>query len=125
SEELSLDLQDQYWRSLLLGCCNSAALLIFMGVFAQRIPALSGLCFVVAATLVILGLHGIIRSTGEWVYERCFGKVPNPGWALALGCFVCLYVACIPVIGWLIALFWSVRGLGGVILQIASNKSQS
>lgn len=124
SEGLSLDLQDHYWKSLLLGLSNSAALFILVGVFSKRAPGLGGLCFVIFALFAFLGLHGIVRSIGEWVLERCFAPTaaPTPFKTIAVGWFVYLYVTCIPIAGWFLGCYWIVRGIGGVVLQLSGRR---
>lgn len=124
SQGLSLDLEEHYWKTTLLGLSNCLALFILMGVFGDRAPGLSGLCLLTLLILAGLGIHGIVRGTGEWVLERCgsiTGEV-TPMKALAVGWFVCVYVACVPVIGWFIGAYWTVRGIGGVILQLAGQR---
>jgi hypothetical protein len=121
SEGLSLDLQDHYWKTLLLGLTNFAALFILAGVLGKRAPALGGLFSLTFLAFAILGLHGIVRSLGDWILERCarVGPAPSPMKSLALGWFVFLYVTCIPILGWVMGCYWITRGMGGVVLQLA------
>lgn len=124
SEGLALDLQDHYWKTLLLGLSNSAALFILVGVFSQRAPGLGGLCFFTFMVFALLGLHGIVRCIGEWVLERCFSPTatPTPFKTIAVGWFVYLYVTCIPIAGWFFGCYWIVRGIGGVVLQLSGRR---
>ncbi|MDF1662334.1 MAG: hypothetical protein P1V97_11210 [Planctomycetota bacterium] len=124
SEGLALDLQDHYWKSLLLGLSNSAALFILVGVFSKRAPGLGALCFFIFMLFAFLGLHGIVRSIGEWVLERCFSPsaTPTPFKTIAVGWFVYLYVTCIPIAGWFLGCYWIARGIGGVVLQLSGRR---
>jgi hypothetical protein len=124
SEGLSLDLQDHYWKTLLLGLCNAVALIILAGVFQKRAPGLASLCSLALLSFMILGLHGIVRSTGDWILENCarLGPTTHALKSIAVGWFVILYVSCIPLIGWFLGCYWIVRGIGGVVLQIAGRR---
>lgn len=124
SEDLALDIQENFWKSLLLGLANGLGLLILAGVLSKPVPAAAALAGLALCLFVVCGLHGAARSVGTRILERVAHKSPpNPIIALALGWFVVLYVSCVPVVGWMFGLSWILRGIGGVVLQVAGRRA--
>lgn len=124
SEDLALDINEHRWKTLFLGLANIVALLVLFGAFEKRVPLLAGLVFLTFISLALAGAHGAARAVGETLLERAGVISGSPLKALAIGWFVVVYVSCVPVIGWFIGAVWLLRGVGGVILQVAGKRSK-
>jgi len=123
SRDLAQDLEDHYWKTLLLGIANGGILFVLAGVAAKGAPPVAFLSSLLLTVMTLLGLHGVARNLGDRLLRQGpQSKPPHPMRALAAGWFVLAYVGCLPFIGWGLAFWWSARGIGGVVLQIAGGR---
>lgn len=116
-------LESHRWKTLLLGAANTVFLGIVFLATAQTVKALAILALVLWWALAFVGSHGLARGLGGRVLGHEPGVAPGPPGdlkALAVGWFVLVFGAAIPVVGLLLGLYWCLRGAGGVVLAVFS-----
>lgn len=116
-------LESHRWKTLLLGAANTVFLGIVFLATAQTVKALAILALVLWGALAFVGSHGLARALGGRVLGHEPGMAPGPPGdlqALAVGWFVLVFGAAIPVLGLLLGLYWCLRGAGGVVLAVFS-----
>jgi hypothetical protein len=109
------------WKTLLLGLVNTFALAVIFGWAEHRAPALAVLALVTWFVSVLMGSHGIARGLGRKVLgldPEDVSAAPNDLRALAVGWFVFAFVAAIPMLGYALLFYWSLRSTGVVVYTL-------
>ena len=112
-------LEAQPLKASLLGAVNTLFLAFLFLVAAKHNSALALLPALVWLVLTLVGSQGIARALGA----RILGREESAGAPadvseLALGWFVMVFAAALPLLGPFLAAYWAVRATGGVILTL-------
>ncbi len=106
-------------KGLVLGAINSAFLLFFAVAIAKPAPPLALLIVLVWLAVALIGSHGLARVVGAAALgRRAADGPPADVKDLAVGWFVLVFAAALPLVGWVLAAYWSVRAVGGVVLTL-------
>ncbi|RMG06895.1 MAG: hypothetical protein D6731_24830 [Planctomycetota bacterium] len=112
-------LEAHRWKTLLLGVLNGCFLLLVGLTFHKAAPALSVLALVVAFALACVGSHGLARGLGARVLGLPPADAPPADLKqTALGWFVLVFALAIPGLGLMLAIYWGLRSMGGVVLAL-------
>jgi hypothetical protein len=113
--------------SFVLGLVNTIFFLLLSGVLAHAGPGgglLSAVFFFAFLFLVLFGLSGkALQIGGRTGALAGFG--PNPLLNLTLGWWTIFFVSLIPFVGWVLALYWGISGVGAVILGTIGDRGGS
>ncbi|MGE0707801.1 MAG: hypothetical protein AB7N76_13175 [Planctomycetota bacterium] len=106
-------------KTIVLGLLNTACLGFVVIAAGQRAPALSVLTLAVWLGMVLVGAHGLSRDLGARVLgrERPAGP-PLDALEAALGWAVLLFASAVPVLGLLLAAYWTIRAAGAAVLGL-------
>ncbi|MHC5035746.1 MAG: hypothetical protein ACYTHM_00390 [Planctomycetota bacterium] len=103
-----------------LGLVNILFVCLLLGALAQGKAVgglLAGLILLAFLMVVVLGLSGRAQNLGSRAMVLAERK-PNVVVNLAIGWWVIFLVGIIPVVGWVLFLYWSISGVGSVLLSI-------
>lgn len=106
-------------RLLVLGLVDTLFLWFVALAIAKPAPAISGLVLLIWLGLAFVGSHGLARALGARVLGRDpRAPAPEDVRQLAVGWFVLTFAAALPLVGLLLAAYWSVRATGAVLLTL-------
>ena len=105
-------------RTLVLGAINTLFFFFVFAALGEHAPKLAALVATLWVMLALVGSHGLARSIGARVLDAPPGTDELK--ALALGWFILCFASALPGLGWLLAIYWSIRATGGVVLTLFS-----
>ncbi len=106
-------------RLLALGVVDTLFLWFVALATAKPAPAISALVLLVWLALAFVGSHGLARALGARVLGRDpHAAAPEDVRQLVVGWFVLTFAAALPLVGLLLAAYWSVRATGAVLLTL-------
>jgi hypothetical protein len=109
------------WFAPFLGGVNvlfTGLLVTALGQTGNGAAGLAGLVVVLAfAGVAVLGLSGKAQTLGARVLATAERR-PNPMTNLAIGWPMLFLVGIIPVVGWVLFAYWTVSGVGGVLVTL-------
>ena len=106
--------------SFILGAVNVVFLLLLIGVLGHAGKgggALAGIFLFIGIFGVLAGMLGRALQIGARA-SAVAGMGDNPVLHLVFGWWTIFFVGIIPVVGWLLALYWAVSGVGSVVLSL-------
>jgi hypothetical protein len=106
--------------SFILGAVNVVFLLLLIGVLGHAGKgggALAGIFLFIGIFGVLAGMLGRALQIGARA-SAVAGMGENPVLHLVFGWWTIFFVGIIPVVGWLLALYWAVSGVGSVVLSL-------
>jgi hypothetical protein len=116
-------------RASILGFVNALVLALVFAGTAERAPPVAHAAFLAFVLLSFVGSHGVARALGARALgapaAESLGAARSEIRELAVGWFVIAYVGCFPVIGWVLGVFWLVRGLGALVLSLGAKVDPS
>ncbi len=119
-ERIRTSIEEKRLFSFVLGLVNSVFLLLLIGVLGKAGGPAGGFAVLFLFALIFLafvGLVGRARQIGGKAAAAA-GFNPNPALSLLMGWGIVFFVGIIPVVGWVIAAYWCVSGVGGVVLSL-------
>lgn len=105
------------WKTLILGIVNTFALAVVFRWSEHRAPPLAVLTFATWCVAILVGGHGIARNVGRAALGVDPDEVLDAAAELrgvALGWFVLCFASAIPLLGYALWFYWSVRSTGVV-----------
>jgi hypothetical protein len=109
------------WFAPFLGGVNALFAGLLVAALAQTgngIAGIAGIAVIVAfAGVAVLGISGKAQTLGARVLAIAERR-PNPVANLAIGWPMLFLVGIIPVVGWVLLAYWTVSGVGGVLVTL-------
>ena len=103
-------------RTFFLGLANTFVLgLLFLVAGHVHAPVVGLIASLLFWSLAFVGSHGLAGALGM----KITGAVTVEPRELALGWFVLVYVACLPFLGWTLALYGVCRAIGTTVVSLA------
>lgn len=105
--------RDARRKILVLGSINTLFLVVIVAATGKPAPPISLLVLVAGLALALIGSHGVARDLGARVLGHDEPAVPGAdAKEVAVGWFVMVFSAALPLVGLFLAIYWLVASVG-------------